>query len=449
MLPLHGKPNLKGRGLLAGFLAALAGCQTTGTLPTTALNSAAPIPSAIVQAAASDCPPGGASVVVGPLTLDQAIHLALQRHPRLQEADALVSEAHGKWVQAGFYPNPTVGYSGEQIGSDGTAGQQSGFVAQEIVTGGKLRLDQAMAAQVLTAAQWQVVTQRFELEAQVRAAFYEVLAAQRSEKETLAILKIAEDNLAVSEKLDQAGRGARPNVLRAQVELETNRNQLEAARQRTAAAWALFANTLGVPDLPPTELAGDLEGSKPNFSLAEVQNRVLSTHSELQVVQAELARAETSVRRARVENLPNLELQLQPLYDYTEDRVQATVIAGARLPVWNQNQGNIQAAQAEVLRRTAELANVRLQLNQRIVTAFQQYATARAQAERFEKDLLPRAREAQRLSQVAFESGDARFDYTSLLDAQRTYANARLSYVQTLADLWKAAAELQGLLQEP
>ena len=44
-------------------------------------------------------------------------------------------------IQAGLYPNPVVGYSGSQINDGpGTSGQQGGYVAQEVVTGGKLRV---------------------------------------------------------------------------------------------------------------------------------------------------------------------------------------------------------------------------------------------------------------------------------------------------------------------
>lgn len=44
-------------------------------------------------------------------------------------------------IQAGLYPNPTVGYSGNQINDGpGTAGQQGGYGSQEFVVGGKLAL---------------------------------------------------------------------------------------------------------------------------------------------------------------------------------------------------------------------------------------------------------------------------------------------------------------------
>jgi outer membrane protein, heavy metal efflux system len=118
---------------------------------------------------------------------------------------------------------------------------------QEIVTAGKLGLDKAAAQEAWTAAQWQAVTRRFELEARVRSAFYEVLTAQRELSETEAVVKIAAENVEASRKFEQAGRGSRPDVLRAGVEPEINHNRLIAAKKRLEAAWPLLANTMGTP----------------------------------------------------------------------------------------------------------------------------------------------------------------------------------------------------------
>src|SRR5712691_6747721 len=49
--------------------------------------------------------------------------LALQHNPTLAQAALQVEAARGKALQAGLYPNPTVGYAGELIGTKGTAGE--------------------------------------------------------------------------------------------------------------------------------------------------------------------------------------------------------------------------------------------------------------------------------------------------------------------------------------
>ena len=47
----------------------------------------------------------------------------------------------------------TIGYQGEEMGADGTLGQQGAFFAQEFVTAGKLELRSAVAAHEIVKAE--------------------------------------------------------------------------------------------------------------------------------------------------------------------------------------------------------------------------------------------------------------------------------------------------------
>ncbi|GJL52980.1 MAG: hypothetical protein NPIRA02_01120 [Nitrospirales bacterium] len=76
-----------------------------------------------------------------PTTLKQLEQLAQEHNPTLRQARMQIKGERAKALQAGLYPNPIVGYSGEQIGVNDTVGEfQGGFVQQRIVTAGKLRL---------------------------------------------------------------------------------------------------------------------------------------------------------------------------------------------------------------------------------------------------------------------------------------------------------------------
>ncbi|MEE3220974.1 MAG: hypothetical protein VX257_11945, partial [Planctomycetota bacterium] len=79
------------------------------------------------------------------LSLADLESMAQQHHPALVAAAARVAAASGQWRQAGRWPNPIVGYHAAEIGIRDSAGQQGAFVRQKVITGGKLRLDQAAA----------------------------------------------------------------------------------------------------------------------------------------------------------------------------------------------------------------------------------------------------------------------------------------------------------------
>ena len=97
----------------------------------------------------------------GPLSQSDLEQMALHGNPTLAQAAANVEAAQGRALQSGLYPNPTVGYNGEQIGGRGssgrpTAGEQQGlFIDQTIVTAGKLRLNRDKRSPKTTrAAPW-------------------------------------------------------------------------------------------------------------------------------------------------------------------------------------------------------------------------------------------------------------------------------------------------------
>src|SRR6266481_9732921 len=49
------------------------------------------------------------------ITLEELQQMALQSNPTFAQAAANVQAAEGRKKQSGLYPNPTVGYQGEQI----------------------------------------------------------------------------------------------------------------------------------------------------------------------------------------------------------------------------------------------------------------------------------------------------------------------------------------------
>src|SRR5215472_18408320 len=67
------------------------------------------------------------------LTLEQLEQMASERNPTLKQAEAELRAAEGRKRQAGLYPNPTMGYQGQEIrGGSFRGGEQGAFVQQDI-----------------------------------------------------------------------------------------------------------------------------------------------------------------------------------------------------------------------------------------------------------------------------------------------------------------------------
>lgn len=70
-------------------------------------------------------------------TLDEAQHIAAESNPTLRQAEAEIRAAKARIQQAGLYPNPSVGYVGDEIRGGSINGGKQGFFAQQTVVTGE------------------------------------------------------------------------------------------------------------------------------------------------------------------------------------------------------------------------------------------------------------------------------------------------------------------------
>jgi cobalt-zinc-cadmium efflux system outer membrane protein len=389
--------------------------------------------------AVADEPPRSA------LDLESLERLACEHNPTLRQAGANIEAAKGRAQQAGLYPNPTVGYSGERIGAGGTAGELQGlFIDQTIVTARKLTLSRAKYGQEVSQAAALALAQQYRVVNSVRSRFYQLLAMQRLLDVRADLLKVADDAVQTTEQLLNVGAANKPDLLQARIEARQERVALENARTQYDAAWQQLIALVGVPELAISRLDGDLEGvaALPDFDATLAH--LLDASPEIQAAVAELARSRIGLKREKVEPIPNLQMRVANGYDFETRRDVTSVQVGVRLPVFDKNQGNIHTARAQVAYAEAELCRVQLSLRQRLARAYARYRTAGTTVESYRKESLPEAKEAYELYLDSFRK--RRAAWPQVLVAQRTYFQMSVEYSEALADLRCAEVAILGLL---
>src|SRR5208282_79119 len=111
------------------------------------------------------------------VTLDQVEKMASETNPTLRQAEAEIRAAKARQQQVGLYPNPTVGYTGDEIRGGSVGGGKEGFfVQQTIVTAGKLGLSREVLGKEAKLASLEADEQRMRVESAVKMAFLRVLA---------------------------------------------------------------------------------------------------------------------------------------------------------------------------------------------------------------------------------------------------------------------------------
>ncbi|MEE9603365.1 MAG: TolC family protein [Thermoguttaceae bacterium] len=195
--------------------------------------------------------------------------MALSHNPAMSRAVANVRAARGGHVQASLYPNPTVSYSGEEMGDSGTAGKQGGFIGQEFVTAGKRRLDCEVAGQAVVRAEEELITVRLRVLTDVRTGYYEALVAQQRIEIAKRLVAVAQEALKTAEALFGAKEASRVDVLQARIEVDSADILLNNAEHQHQASRRVLAAVVGLPELPAGNLHGELHDLGPKWRWEE------------------------------------------------------------------------------------------------------------------------------------------------------------------------------------
>ncbi len=383
------------------------------------------------------------------MRLQDLEQMALTSNPTMGQVQANMQVAAGLVRQAGLYPNPTAGYYGDEIrGGSFGGGEEGGFVSQSIVLGGKLgaarRVARLEAGEVETSGQ----VQRLRILNNVRALFYQVLAAQRMLEVRQNLVKLATDAVETSRQLGNVGQADRPDILQAEVEQQQANVSVRVAQQNLQASWRILAAVVGKPDLPVTTLEGDLEAI-PDLAYEEWVATAMRESPEIKLAEQGVERAEASLVQARKVPIPDLQLTgiLMQSYETLPTTGKPTgLIGGAQigvqLPLFDRNQGNIAAAKGEIESAKQELARVKLRLERRLAGIFRDYDAARATVQQYKVEMLPRAEEAYRLYRTNYQRMAAA--YPQVLISQRTLFQLEGDYIQALDSAWQSALLIRG-----
>ena len=295
-----------------------------------------------------------ATAPAGTLMLADLEQLALQRNPTLVQVAAQIDSSRAKAIQAGLYPNPTIGYQGELIGVKGPTGKstpgdfQGGFIQQEIVTAGKLRLSRAKYQQEARAAEIQAMAQQLRVVNDITIAFYEVLAAQRLIANHRTLAKNAQDAVKTTQELINVGQANEPDLLQAQVEANRERVALVTAEQRYRRSWEHLITLVGAPELAPTPLNGPLEPEGLPLEWEKELCRLLQESPEVQFAQAEVVRDQITIKREKVEPIPNIVVQAGPGHNFQDRGTNWNAQVSISIPLFDRNQGTVRQAQADL-----------------------------------------------------------------------------------------------------
>ena len=385
------------------------------------------------------------------LALAELEQMALSNNPTLIQAVSEIRAATARKLQSGLYPNPTVGYQGEQIrGGIQGGGEQGFFISQDIALGGKLGLNRKIFEQEKRQAEAEAEEQRLRVLNSVRMLYYQSLAAQEMVDLRHRLGKLAQDAAETSHQLGNVGQADQPDVLQAEVEGEQAQLAVAAAEQNQRRIWRELTATVGKPEMPLTQLAGNLE-DLPEDNPDQWLQATLGESPAVKIAKLGVLKQEALLARAKREPIPDLQLrgglQQNLELETTSNHaigLQAFAEAGVQIPIFNRNQGSVRAARAELERAQQEVQRVQLILRERAAVLLQNYESSRSTVETYRDRMIPRARKSYDLYLQSYRGMAAA--YPQVLIAQRTLFQLQTDYITALANLWANSIALKGFL---
>lgn len=378
----------------------------------------------------------------GSITLEQALALAFERSPRIQESAARVALAEGVLLGARTYPfNPVLEAerASRDDGHERTSDREIAL-SQEIEIAGQRGKRVASASAAAEAARAAFDRSRQELATRVASAFATVLRAR--ELATLAAFEreVAAELAAFEQRRLDAGAGTLIdlNVTRAAEGRAERRVALALADE--AAARATLAEVVALPAAALPVVAGALPDAWPApAALAELERLALERRSDLLALRSEVESATSRIRLERSLATPNLVVGIATGREADREDLD-TLRAGFTIPLFQRNQGGIAIARADEGVLSAQLASAELAVRREVAAAWSRAeATSRALAV-FRNTVAGTLEENLDLVQRGLAAGKLRG--SEVLVFRRELIDSRRELIEAAADAWLAQIDL-------
>ena len=385
------------------------------------------------------------------ISLEELQQMALQNNPTFAQATANIRAAGGRKQQSGLYPNPTVGYLGEEIrGGSFRGGEQGFFVQQDIVTAGKLGLNRNIFEQEKKQAETEAEEQTLRVITNVKMSYIQALAAQQTLELRHDLSKLAQDAVDTSHQLANVGQADTPDVLEAEVEAQQAELAVTMAEQNQQRVWKELTAVVGNTKLPLMHLEGSLEDSQP-VNAEDLVDKIVNESPAVKIAELGVKKAEASLARAKREPIPDLQLRagMQQNRELSETTgrpvgLQGFADVGLQIPIFNRNQGNIATSKADLERAKREVDRVKLALRERAASVVQGYTYSQTAASRYKSQMIPRAQKAYEMYAKKYKEMAAA--YPQVLIAQRTLMQLQVAYVNALESIATNSVALHSYL---
>ncbi len=381
------------------------------------------------------------SLVVSESALANLIH---SQNPELKAARWKIQEAVGKWQQAGRPSRPKLDVELEHDAAF-TEGELRLGLSRSFPLTNKLTLEKEISKAKLDAAEWEILQAERELLRDARLLFTKALALKGRKQSLIAEEKEA---LGFAQLIAERQKNAEASALETiQAKLDAAAMTIEQKQIEAEESVVLtdLKKMLGMNPHNQISLNGSLRSPSP--PPAGNPNKRADYKSAL----FQIDRARSMVEHEKANRLDDLEagvfvsgMRREDAPDGFEKDLMVGFELSIPLPFWDDNSGNIAAAQATMKRREQEASNILQNARHDAAGANDEMQQWRTLDQQIQRELLPLAQQQLDLAQQAYQQGQG--DLTEIfraraqkrqltrasIDALSSYHQARIRYEAAL-----------------
>jgi outer membrane protein TolC len=279
----------------------------------------------------------------------------------------------------------------------------------------------------------------------VGAAYLQTIAASARMDTADAQVQTAQALYNQAVDMRNVGVSAGIDVLRAQVELQAQRQQLIAARNDFAKQKLALARTIGLPLAQDFTLTEKIPFQAPEpITVEEIFQEALRNRPDFQAALSQMHAAELMTRAATAEHLPSVSIYADyGLIGVTPGSSVGTftTYAALNIPIFvgGRSRGDAQIAQAEVNRSRQQVDNLRAQIEQDVRSSI---LDLQADADQVSVAMSNVDLAQRTLAQARDRFASGATDNIEVVQAQEAVAGANESYISSLYAFNLARLEL-------
>ena len=382
-------------------------------------------------------------LLTNPLTVDDAVQIALLNNRGLQAMYAELGIAEADLVQAGRLRNPLFAYLNVTSAAEIKIERALTFDFMQLIT---MPLATRLERRRFEATQLRVAAEVLQVAVQTRKAYYNTISARQTASFMEDVKVSAEAGAELARRMASAGNWSRLTQAREQVFYAEASAQLARAKQNAITRREQLMRLMGLwgdgtkfklpdrlPDLP-----------KAPDELTDIESIALRQRLDIQAMRRDMEGLATSLGLTKATRFINV-LELGPA-EVREGNagVKRGYEISVELPIFNWGGARVAKAEAIYMQAVNRAAEVAINARSEVRESYAGYRTAFDLAKHYRDEIVPLRKRISDENVLRY-NGMLISVFELLADAREQVVSVN-AYIEALRDYWLADAELQMAL---